>query len=285
MANSPKLRGTYDLLGIIALTALLTICIVFITSDIPRIIIGVPFLLFFPGYTLIAAMFPRRDSLAGVERAALSLALSVAVVPLIGLVLNYVWEISVYPILISITAFVALMCVLAFLRRSGLPPQERFEPKITLHIPQWGRQSPPDRVLFAVLAIAVIGAAATAIYVAVRPKTPERFTEFYLLGSQGTMEYYPQQIVLGASADVTVGVVNHEGDEITYRVRAGLDGTELRTIEGVALRDGDTWEETVTLAPTRVGDNQKVEFLLYRDGESEPYQELHLWIDVIDTES
>ena len=285
MANSPKLRGTYDLLGIIVLTALLTICIVFITSDIPRIIIGVPFLLFFPGYTLAAAMFPRRDSLAGIERAALSLALSVAVVPLIGLVLNYVWEISVYPILISMAAFVGLMCVLTYLRRAGLPPQERFEPRISLHIPRWGQQSRPDRVLAVILAIVVIGAVATAIYVGVRPKTPERFTEFYLLGSQGTMEYYPHQIVLGASADVTVGVVNHEREEITYRVRVGLDGTELRTIEGVALRDGDTWEETITLAPTRAGDNQKVEFLLYRDGQPEPCQELHLWIDVIDTES
>jgi uncharacterized membrane protein len=45
--------------------------------------------LFFPGYTLISALFPRKDSLSGVERLALSFGLSIAVVPLIGLILNY----------------------------------------------------------------------------------------------------------------------------------------------------------------------------------------------------
>ena len=285
MANSPKLRGTYDLLGIIALTALLTICIVFIPSDIPRIIIGLPFVLFFPGYTLIAALFPRKESLADIERVALSFVLSMAVVPLIGLALNYLWEISLYPILLSIAVFVAAMCVLAYFRRRQLVPEQRFQPHISIRLPALGQQSRSGRALTAVLVVAVAAAVAGVIYVAMHPGSEQEFTEFYLLGPSGTAGDYPSEIVLGADADVTVGVANHEGEDVTYRVRISVDGVDLEIKDGIALHDGEKWEDKVVLAPTKAGDNQKVEFLLYRDGESEPSQELHLWIDVIDTES
>ncbi len=280
MANSPKLSGKHDLPVILALTALLIVCIVFISSNIPRIILGLPFILFFPGYTLMAALCPRKGSLSGIERVALSLGLSVAVVPLIGLLLNYIWEISLYPILISISAFVAVMCVLTYFRRRQLPPQERFEPQINLQIPQWGKQSRLDRALTVLLAVVAIGAIVTVVYVGARPKPGEKFTEFYLLGLGGTAEHYPHDVILGVDADVIVGVINHEGEEITYRVRVSIDGTEMQAMKGISIHDGEKWEDTVTLTPTKAGDNQKVEFLLYKAGESDPYHELHLWINV-----
>ena len=282
MANSPKLRGKYDLLAIIALTALLTICIVSVTSNIPRVIIGLPFILFFPGYALTAALFRRKDALSNIERIALSIGLSLAIVPLMGLALNYIWEISLYPILVSNAGFTVIMCAVALFRRQRLPPQDRFEPQIDVRLPRWSQQSRLDRVLTIILAIVALGAICSAIYVVAHPKPGERFTEFYLLGLGGTAEYLPHDMALGADADVIVGIANREGKDVTYQVRVSLDSTEVRAIDGVALQDGGTWEETVTLAPTKGGDNQEVKFLLYRHGESEPYHELHLWINVRD---
>ena len=49
-----------------------------------RIPLGLLMVLFVPGYALIAALFPRKDDLDGIERLALSFGLSIAVVPLIG---------------------------------------------------------------------------------------------------------------------------------------------------------------------------------------------------------
>ena len=47
------------------------------------------------------------------------------------------------------------------------------------------------------------------------------------------------------------------------------------------LEHDEKWEETVSFTPARVGDNQKTEFLLYKNEESEPYLEpLHLWVNV-----
>ena len=54
-----------------------------------RIIPGLLLVLFLPGYSLIAALFPGRGDPDGIERIALSFGVSIAVVPLIGLALNY----------------------------------------------------------------------------------------------------------------------------------------------------------------------------------------------------
>ena len=48
----------------------------------------------------------------------------------------------------------------------------------------------------------------------------------------------------------------------------------------------DAWKngsQVVSFTPRTVGEKQKVEFLLYKAGEVEPYIDpLHLWLDVID---
>ncbi|MDH4300312.1 MAG: DUF1616 domain-containing protein, partial [Dehalococcoidia bacterium] len=84
-----KARLDSDLWLIGILTILLAVIIAFVPSSPARIVLGLPFLLFFPGYTLMAALFPKKDRLGGVERVALSFGLSIAVVPLVGLILNY----------------------------------------------------------------------------------------------------------------------------------------------------------------------------------------------------
>jgi uncharacterized membrane protein len=54
-----------------------------------RYVLGSLFVLFFPGYSLIEALYPREEELSPLERLALSIGLSLALVPLVGLVLNY----------------------------------------------------------------------------------------------------------------------------------------------------------------------------------------------------
>jgi len=79
----------------LALVILFTLlCIPFVLipplNETPvRIILGLHLVLFLPGYALIAALFPRKGDLDGIERIALSFGLSIAVVPLLGLALNY----------------------------------------------------------------------------------------------------------------------------------------------------------------------------------------------------
>jgi len=106
------------------LTALvaLTIPIVFYVISPPliyiRYVLGSFFVLYLPGSMLIEALYPRGEDLESLERLALSIGLSLAVVPLMGLFLNYTpWGIRLTPITISLATFAEIMAVVALTRK------------------------------------------------------------------------------------------------------------------------------------------------------------------------
>ncbi len=117
-----------------ALVILLTLlCVPFVLipplNESPvRIILGLPLVLFLPGYSLIALMFPRKGDLDGIEIVALSFGLSIAVVPLLCLALNYTpFGIRLLPILTVLSVFTVSLAICACVRRSKLPEGDRFE--------------------------------------------------------------------------------------------------------------------------------------------------------------
>ena len=92
-----------------------------------RVLLGLLLVLFLPGYSLVAALFPRKDDLDGIERIALSFGLSIAVVPLLGLALNYTPLGSrLVPVLLGLSLFTVLLAVVAGVRRVRMPEAERF---------------------------------------------------------------------------------------------------------------------------------------------------------------
>lgn len=62
-------------------------------------------------------------------------------------------------------------------------------------------------------------------------------------------------------------------------VNVWIDGEELDEIE-IELAHGGKWEHQIGFPPQEVGDNQKVEFLLFKNEGSEPYRTLHFRVDV-----
>ena len=83
-----------------------------------RIILGLPLVLFLPGYALIAALFPREDDLDGIERVALSFGLSIAITPLLGLALNYTpFGIRLSPVFTVLSVFTISLAICAYVRR------------------------------------------------------------------------------------------------------------------------------------------------------------------------
>ena len=80
-----------------------------------------------PGYSLAAALFPGKDDISDMERAALSFRLSIVVVPLVGLILNFTpWGIRLEPIPATLTLFVVACVFVAQYRRSEIPANNRF---------------------------------------------------------------------------------------------------------------------------------------------------------------
>ena len=272
----------------LVITAVLSVALVplvIYTDGAARVILGLIFLLFSPGYSLISALFPDKYSISAIERLALSFGLSFAMVSLTGLALNYTpFGIRLYPILISQLVLIGILLLLAWWRRSRIAPETRFGINIkqkTVDFSKfWKNETGFGKILNVVLVISVVAAIGTLIYTAANPKPGEKFTEFYILGANGIADDYPEEIVLGESAWVTVGIVNREHDNATNNVEALIQGTPSAALGPVTLAHGEEYESRITFKPNATGSNQKVEFHLYKDGSDESYLSLHIWVNV-----
>ncbi len=272
-----------ELLLLNILIILLIIIITFFPSSALRIILGLLLALFFPGYAFIAALFPRRGSLGGIERTALSFGLSIAIVALISLILNYThWGIKIYPVLISLTVFTIITSLIAWFRRRRLGEAERFAVSCKLYLPSWNMPSFADKVLSIVLVVVILGTIGTLAYIFVVPRTGETFTEFYILGSEGKIGDYPTEVKVEEEARVRVVIVNYENEDVSYLVEVTVNGIKNNEIGPIALGHGDEWMGETGFTMVTPGENQRVEFALYKNGQSKPYQRpLLLWVDAV----
>jgi uncharacterized membrane protein len=301
-----------DLLAAVILALAVLLFTLTPLSALPvRIPLGLLMVLFIPGYTLIAALFPKKADLEGIERMALSFGLSIAVVPLIGLGLNYMpWGIRLTPVVISLAAFTTIMAAAAYWRRMSLPVEERFAIPFREAVFAWKKEiqadekSRLDRALTIILIITIILSVAALIYVIVTPKQGEKFTEFYILGPGGKAYDYPTIVREGNRSTVIVGVVNHEYALANYTMSISLNNTPFNnsTIKdnfrnrlpyiypiksmNLTLAHNETWEKPVSYILNHTGDRQKLEFLLYKEGNfTGPYRDLHLWVNVSENRS
>lgn len=261
-----------------------------LNETIIRSALGLVMVLFVPGYALIAALFPNKKDIDGIERAALSFGLSIAVAPLIGLGLNYTpWGIRLDPIVVCLTVFTLACSLVANKRRHELNAEERFSIDFEKAYKDvkgeiFADKTSLDKVLTVILVISIVLSICMVAYVIMVPKQGEKFTEFYILGPGGKADNYPTRYALGDQKPVIVGVVNHEYRNITYDLVVALnDSVTVSKLysEQLTLEDNKTWEKKIDLKPDRAGTNMKMEFLLYADGNmTAPYRECHLWVNV-----
>ena len=173
-----RIRVKNELIPLNLLVIVLIAAIILFPSNVLRIILGLLFLLFFPGYTLMAALFIKKEGIDSIERVALSFGMSIAVVPLIGLILNYTpWGIRLESVLYCVALFILVTSVIAWLRRRRLPEPERFGIEFQMRIPGWAG-GVQERVLSVILVIAILGAMGTLGYAIATPKVGRNLPSF-----------------------------------------------------------------------------------------------------------
>jgi len=107
----------------ITVLVLLSVIVVYTSSTIPelttlRYFLGTLYVLYLPGYVLVEALYPDERDLKPLERLALSIGLSLAVVPLIGLILNYTpWGIRLDPVVASLAIYTLVVSIVALVRK------------------------------------------------------------------------------------------------------------------------------------------------------------------------
>lgn len=275
-------RTQMDLIAVVVFTLLLQPLVYGVTIEPVRVALGLLLVLFFPGYALISALYPSREQLKGVERVALGLGLSLAVVPLLGLALNFSpWGIRLTPIVATLSIWTLVLAAIAWRRRIIVEPSERFEIPLA-PILGWVRKPrrTADLALGIIMILAVLVVVGVMAWKVQPPQSGEAFTEFYVLGARGMLLDYPINLQVGEAQNYNVGVINHENETLTFTIQAFFGDIEAGSVGPLALEDGQTWDGEINVTPVSIGESQKLEFRLFRDQAQPVYRSIHLFVDV-----
>lgn len=296
-----------------------------------QVVVVAPLLLFVPGYALTTVLFPGRPNgdrtgtggglrfprfsggddegaegdgvsrLGLVERAAVSVGLSVALLPLFALVFDTVLGEVVGPVILVAAGVSAVAAVAGGVRRSRLPESVRHE----VPVEQWIDRgvtgirgaSPGTATVNVALAISVLLAVSAVGLAFAAPQPGAASTEF-VVGTERNGEFvtdgYPDDIATGEPAELALLIENREREPREYHVVARFERVRDGTVTGfesaggftVTLQPGETAVETHTAAPSLTGENVRLRFLLYR-GEpparpspESAYRSVHVWTSV-----
>ena len=100
------------------------------------------------------------------------------------------------------------------------------------------------------------------------------------MNDEGKASDYPSTIILGQSAQVILGIINHENETTTYNIEITLGGKNIQEIGPFNLDAEEKQEQQVTITLTQTGDKQDLEFLLYKGDGTDIYESVHLWISI-----
>lgn len=270
-----------------------------------------------PGYTLVAALYPRLMRVADMqvpipgrrinrlERVALSITVSCSLLAIIagGLLVLSVADTTTATIWVLAGLTTGLIGI-ATVCRLLLPPSECFgRPTIewinvldSFRSVRFRRDGLPT-VAFGLVVLFLLSTVAYAMV----PVQEDGYTELYLLqeGNDGPVaEEYPEELTAGETQSLIVGIGNEEGTAMTYTIVVQLqeievDGSEMNVQSSteldrfeVDLEDGETVENEHTVTPQRTGDDLRLTYLLYIGEPSDPptdenaYRSTYVWVDV-----
>lgn len=138
-----------------------------------------------------------------------------------------------------------------------------------------------EAVATKVLAVAVVVALLVVVGLAIAPiGIGAQYTEFYVLGPEGSAAGYPENLTVDETAELPVGIGNYEGKAQTYTLVVETNETVVTT-RTVELDAREEWTEPVTVVFDSPGE-KTLRFDLYRGQttDGEPYRRLWLFVEV-----
>lgn len=282
------------------LAASLVLAVLDVSSALVRATVGIPLLLFFPGYVLISICFPRAShapeptsglfpvivqsrNLSDVERVALSFGLSLTVLPLIGVALGATQVgYAESTVVGSVGGFVLIGALLAIVRRSLVPASDRYQIQLRRRL-EIGSQTIFDTestvhtAVNVVLVLSLLIAITSVGYALIAPQQGEQYTNLHLATESESNELVTSNYsgTIGPDESIPVGITvdNEEGQDMNYTVVIQeqqledgevVDRTELRRIDYV-VGDGETRHSEQEITPVTEEGEIRISVQVYLD--------------------
>lgn len=250
-----------------------------------RLLLGLAFVLYLPGYWLTSALFPAEADLKAEERTGLSLGLSIVWVPILALILDRLVGLRLWPIFLGEYLSILLFMMVALFRQSRLPAAQVYVPSLAQR-PRLRLSSFPFSEKEVLLGAAVVSIVAL-LWTAFIPSPQEFMTEFYILGEHNRAEDFPREVEVAEDVEVMVGMTNRERSEQSYRVEVWVEDPwqqvrrqKVKSVGPLRLARGETHEYVLTWQMPWSGQDQKVDLLLFRPDDAVPYRRLHFILNV-----
>ncbi|WP_117367969.1 DUF1616 domain-containing protein [Natrarchaeobaculum sulfurireducens] len=282
-----------------------------------RLLATFPLVLFIPGYALVSVLFPGTERtvrhLSGplesvwagidvVERLGLSVALSLAIVPIVVLVLPFGAGLGTVSIAATLAGLSVVFAQLGVIRRLRTPQPQRFVVSPIAGINRLRANENAVATLSSILLVGAIALAAGALLLGfLAPASADGFTELGLYTEDDDGDLVAgeiqNEVEPGDSVPVTIALENNEGERTDYSVIVQeqvledgeiVERTELEQLDA-SVADGETATTDQSITPTVDEDETvRVSVLLY-EGEppEEPTNEnadteTYFWVTVTD---
>jgi uncharacterized membrane protein len=287
----------YDLVAVCAIVTVSVLLALIDVQGVVRWTLGFLAVFFAPGYAIVSALFPgrkaviapsftaRRDehtmTISLLERLILGSLLGSAVMALAGTVitrgiLNFdVWVVAVEAIAITYTA-----SWIALTRRARTPPEDQF---VLYSTPRLSRPSlsSGERVVSALLAVAVVALAALAVQGLGAKPVAEEYSELHIVGVDGDMDSLPSVLAQGQAGLMKVTVRSHLSTPEMFHLVLSLDKAPnntspfepAQTVDispGLGrsyqfeLQPGATWQQDIAFVVNAAG--SQTLYLILDDG-------------------
>jgi uncharacterized membrane protein len=292
-----------------------------------RVPLALSLFFFVPGYAFIAALFPEKKEIGGIERFTLSVGFSIVLTVFAGFLISLLpWGYRPAPIVISVLGITTFFSILAILTRKLRDESEQFsfsvkefirsiqsdeidedseeleempvltekrrfhrsrskvkaqglklQPEITDKKPS--RSPEIEKALIIALIGSIIISTGMLAY-AKMTYEEEKFTMLYLLGPDGKAEGYPNESLIDVPITVTVGIENHELQDIDYILQMRLDGKVIKE-SNISVKDGETWRNDLVYTRHELKNGRsKLEFALFKENLTyTPYRSVHLYME------
>ncbi|WP_137291570.1 DUF1616 domain-containing protein [Natronorubrum halophilum] len=276
-------------LAIVSIGAILAYVIAtsFQEGSVLRLFVTFPLALFLPGYALIAVLFPatkrnaegtastgietRSRGIGIVERLGLSLALSLAVVPMVAIALPFTpWGFNAISTAAALGVITVVLAQLGVVRRLRTPKAERFSVSPFASLSRLRRDESAVATASSIVLVLAVGLAVGALLLGfLVPMSTGGFSELALYSEDADGDLVAgeidDEIAPGESISATVSIENQEGEETDYtvvvqeqRIEDGevVERNQLDELE-TTLSDGTTGTGELSIAPT-AGDGESV---------------------------
>jgi len=226
-------------------------------------------ILFLPGYAFVSMMYPQKGDIGVFGRLVYSVASSIAITALVGVILNYTsYSNLMGPILYVLVGMSFVFLLAALFRRYSIKEEERYKVYFSgffLGLRKgFSRETGSEKLLSLLLITSVVLVGFTT-YIIANP-FEETYTDFYVLDANGN-PVESVNLTSGESDNLTISIVNQENKETSYRLLV-TSGGNVQLDQTVTLQKEEKKDINFNFTVGEPG-TRDMEFKLYKLSENE----------------